>query len=75
MVEPVSRPARALWVWGAGHVGRAIVATLAPLPDIAITWIDTALDRFPDTIPDGVTRLVAANPADLVPYAPPMPST
>ncbi len=71
MVEPVSRPARALWVWGAGHVGRAIVATLAPLPELAITWIDTAPDRFPDTIPDGVTRLVAANPADLAPYAPP----
>jgi xanthine dehydrogenase accessory factor len=70
MVETVSHPARALWVWGAGHVGRAIVATLAPLPDIAITWIDTAADRFPETIPDRVTRLVAANPADLVAYAP-----
>ena len=71
MVEPVSRPTRVLWVWGAGHVGRAIVATLAPLPDLAITWVDTASDRFPETIPDGVTRLVAANPADLVAYAPP----
>jgi xanthine dehydrogenase accessory factor len=71
MVEPVSRPARALWVWGAGHVGRAIVAILAPLPDLAITWIDTGADRFPETIPEGVTRLVAANPADLAVYAPP----
>jgi xanthine dehydrogenase accessory factor len=70
MVEPVSHAARALWIWGAGHVGRAIVATLAPLPDLAITWIDTAPGRFPETIPDGVTRLVAANPADLVAYAP-----
>jgi xanthine dehydrogenase accessory factor len=71
MVEPVSLPTRVLWVWGAGHVGRAIVATLAPLPDLAITWVDTAPDRFPETIPDGVTRLVAANPADLAAYAPP----
>ena len=72
MVEPVSRPARALWVWGAGHVGRAIVATLAPLPDIAITWIDTAPDRFPVTIPDGVTapRRQQTPPTSL-PYAPP----
>ena len=70
MVESASRPARALWVWGAGHVGRAIVATLSPLPDIAITWVDTAPDRFPETIPDGVTTLVAANPADLAAYAP-----
>lgn len=70
MVEPVSRPARALWIWGAGHVGRAIVATLAPLPDLAITWVDTAADRFPEAVPHGVTRLVAANPADLVAHAP-----
>jgi xanthine dehydrogenase accessory factor len=70
MVEPVSRPARALWIWGAGHVGRAIVITLAPLPDLAISWVDTAADRFPEAVPDGVTRLVAANPADLVPFAP-----
>jgi xanthine dehydrogenase accessory factor len=71
MVEPVSRPARALWVWGAGHVGRAIVAILAPLPDLAITWIDTGADRFPEAIPENVTRLVAANPADFAVYAPP----
>jgi xanthine dehydrogenase accessory factor len=70
MVEPVLRPARALWVWGAGHVGRAIVAVLAPFPELAITWIDVAADRFPETIPDGVTRLLAANPADLAAHAP-----
>jgi xanthine dehydrogenase accessory factor len=71
MVEPVSRPARTLWVWGAGHVGRAIVATLAPVPGVAITWIDTAPGRFPEAVPDGVTRIVAANPGDLAAYAPP----
>jgi xanthine dehydrogenase accessory factor len=70
MMEPVLRPSRALWVWGAGHVGRAIVATLAPIPDLAITWVDAAERRFPEDIPAGVTRLVASNPADLVPYAP-----
>ena len=36
-----------LWIWGAGHVGRALVRVLAPLPDWAITWVDTAPDRFP----------------------------
>jgi xanthine dehydrogenase accessory factor len=46
------------------------VATLGPLPDLAITWVDTAPDRFPEAIPEGVARLVAANPADLVAYAP-----
>ncbi|SDC98337.1 xanthine dehydrogenase accessory protein XdhC [Ruegeria marina] len=70
MVEPVLKPARQLWIWGAGHVGRALVEVLSPLPDIAITWVDTGVERFPETIPAGVTRVPAARPADLVPYAP-----
>lgn len=70
LAEPVQAPTRDLWIWGAGHVGRALVAVLAPLPGLAITWVDTAEERFPDTLPQGVRRLVAANPADLVPLAP-----
>lgn len=70
MIEPVHTPTRQLWIWGAGHVGRALVHTLAPLPDIAITWVDTAQTRFPDTIPDGVTTLPAADPARLAAHAP-----
>lgn len=70
MIEPVAKPARDVWVWGAGHVGRAIVGVLAPLPDLSLTWIDTAPDRFPDAIPAGVTALPAADPARLVPHAP-----
>lgn len=71
MVEPVSRPARAIWVWGAGHVGRAIVGVLAPLPELAITWVDIGAVRFPEVVPEGVTPVVALNPADLVAHAPP----
>ncbi|MEM9474487.1 MAG: xanthine dehydrogenase accessory protein XdhC [Pseudomonadota bacterium] len=71
MIEPVTQPSRQLWIYGAGHVGRAIVDVLAPLPEIAITWIDTARDRFPDPIAQGVTDLVAANPADAVAHAQP----
>jgi xanthine dehydrogenase accessory factor len=64
-------PARApLWIWGAGHVGRALVTTLAPLPDYAITWVDTAPARFPDHIPDPVTALPDPDPARLMAYAP-----
>ena len=69
-IEPVARPQRHLWIWGAGHVGRALVQVMAPLPDLAITWIDVAADRFPETIPAGVTMLPAADPAALVPHAP-----
>jgi xanthine dehydrogenase accessory factor len=70
MVEPVAKPETALWIWGAGHVGRALVDVLAPLPDLAITWVDTAPDRYPDDVPTGVTALPAADPARLVGYAP-----
>ena len=69
-IEPVARPSRQVWVWGAGHVGRALVAVLAPLPDLAITWVDTAPGRFPDTIPPGVTAVPVADPAALVAHAP-----
>ena len=75
MVEPVARPEREIWVWGAGHVGRALVATLAPLPDVQITWVDTARARFPDPLPaasaaGGVTPLWTAHPEMLAAHAP-----
>ena len=70
MIEPVARPTREIWIWGAGHVGRALVSVLEPLPEVRITWVDTAPDRFPGEVPEGVTPLPAAEPARLVPHAP-----
>ena len=70
MVEPVARAEREVWVWGAGHVGRALVAVLAPLPGVAITWVDVDPSRFPDAVPAGVTCRAAADPALLVAEAP-----
>lgn len=70
LIEPVAHASRSLWIWGAGHVGRALVGVLAPLPDFAITWVDTADERFPPDLPDGVIRLIAVNLPDLVTHAP-----
>ena len=70
MIEPVLRPQRQIWVWGAGHVGRAIVGVMAPLPGIAITWVDTCLDRFPAALPACVRALPVADPALAVSMAP-----
>ncbi len=61
------KPKRPLWIYGAGHVGRAIVDVMAPLPDFDITWIDTSADRFAET---EVTTLIAADPAKVVQHAP-----
>ncbi len=70
MVEPVRRPAAPLWIYGAGHVGRALVSVITPLEDFVITWIDTSPNRFPATPPEGVTILPAAAPHRAVAHAP-----
>lgn len=59
-----------LWVFGAGHVGTAIVNLVSNLPTFEITWIDFHEDRFPPRIPDGVKKLIASNPDQLTKYAP-----
>ncbi len=70
LVEPVARKRRPLWVWGAGHVGRAVVDVVAPLPDFAVTWLDVSRDRFPDLPPEGVALRCAAQPEAMVAEAP-----
>ncbi len=70
MVEPLATPTRQLWIWGAGHVGRALVSVLAPLPGVAITWVDTGAERFPPDMPANVSALPVADPALAVALAP-----
>ncbi len=70
IVEGVRAPDRPLWIWGAGHVGRALVDVLHPVPCIAITWVDTGAERFPDVVPDGITVVPARDPARLVSRTP-----
>lgn len=68
--ESVQHSRAPLWVWGAGHVGRAIVGTVAPLDMFEITWVDSALDRFPNTLPPFVQALPAKSMPDAVALAP-----
>ncbi|MFY0597751.1 MAG: xanthine dehydrogenase accessory protein XdhC [Cognatishimia sp.] len=70
LIEPLAAKQRPLWIWGAGHVGRALVDVLAPLPDMAVTWVDTDQNRFPEDIPQSVTQLVASDPTRVVAHAP-----
>lgn len=65
--DPTEAP---LWIWGAGHVGRAIANVLAPFEDRHITLIDTAADRMPNTLPTNVSPLVAGDPVRAVVHAP-----
>lgn len=66
-LDPVT--ATPLWIWGAGHVGRAIAEVTAALPDTEVTLIDNAANRFPPDYP-GVMQVVAADMPSLVPHAP-----
>ncbi len=70
LVEPVAVPKRQLWIWGAGHVGRAMVNVMADLPELQITWIDTGRARFPDVIAEGVTPVWSPTPEALAAHAP-----
>lgn len=69
MVEPVLQEGSDLWIWGAGHVGRALVETFQNLPDVNLTWVDTAQERFPTHMPEDVDKLISPTPAKLVKYA------
>ena len=69
-VEPLKAVRMPLWIWGAGHVGRALVDVLAPLPAFDITWVDTGPSRFPARIADGVRAIPATHPALLARHAP-----
>jgi xanthine dehydrogenase accessory factor len=52
---------RALILFGAGHVGRALVLALAPLP-FAVTWVDPRPDAFPSHVPGNVSLGAPADP-------------
>ena len=54
---------RPLVVFGAGHVGRALVLALAPLP-FAVAWVDPRPDAFPANVPGNVTLHRIAEPAE-----------
>jgi xanthine dehydrogenase accessory factor len=60
-------------LFGAGHVGRAVVLALAPLP-FSVRWIDSRPDQFPQYVPqnvvtictDAVERELAEAPRDAI---------
>ena len=68
-LEPLGKCRPALFLYGAGHVGRAVVHAFDSLP-FEIYWVDTNSERFPRLIPRGVNQLIADNPADAVQHAP-----
>lgn len=53
VLQILSTPLTPLSLFGGGHVGRALVQVLAPLP-FALRWVDSRDEIFPSTVPEGV---------------------
>jgi xanthine dehydrogenase accessory factor len=67
--EPLGVRARAVYLFGAGHVGRAFALALAPLP-FAVRWVDPRRDAFPTHTPANVTLIHASEPVAELANAP-----
>ena len=60
---------RKLYLFGAGHVGRALVLALAPLP-FDVIWIDPREGAFPSVVPSNVVTVQSENPVAEIADAP-----
>jgi xanthine dehydrogenase accessory factor len=65
LFEPMGQPQAHIAVFGAGHVGRALVPLLASLP-CKVRWIDSRESEFPAQIPAGVEKVVNDDVVDEV---------
>lgn len=65
LIDRVAPAPNHLYLFGAGHVGAAMVRALAPLP-CRITWVDEREDMFPPHLPPSVCREVTDTPEAVV---------
>jgi xanthine dehydrogenase accessory factor len=70
LVDPILAPRAHLMLFGAGHVGAAIVRALAELP-CRVTWVDERDDLFPSSVPANVVVEATDTPEALVEAAAP----
>lgn len=69
LLEPESARGLQLVLFGAGHVGRALVHVLGPL-GWPITWVETRDDAFPAELPAGINTVATDVPEVCIDYAP-----
>jgi len=65
LFEPMRPPSWQVVLFGAGHVGRALVGVLGTL-DCRVSWIDPRAGEFPAQRPANVVALHHPRPADCV---------
>ena len=69
LVERFGEAKTPVFLFGAGHVGRALIAALAPLP-FAVRWIDDRPDAFDGARTSGAATVVSALPESELSTAP-----
>jgi xanthine dehydrogenase accessory factor len=69
LLERFGNDTRRLYLFGAGHVGRALVLALAQLP-FDVVWVDSRSDAFPAHTPRNVEVTEASDPASALEEAP-----
>jgi len=69
LVDAIRAPRAHLFLFGAGHVGAAIVRLLGDLP-CRVTWVDERDDLFPDSVPANVRIEATDTPEAVVAGAP-----
>lgn len=69
LLERIEVRRAALWLYGAGHVGQALVRILEDLP-FEITWIDSRKELLPASSPHSVRTLYTSTPGSTVGLAP-----
>jgi xanthine dehydrogenase accessory factor len=65
VLEPIRKTNFDIVVFGAGHVGSALITILAGL-DCDVHWIDSRADLYPSALPGNIHALPAADPVTLV---------
>ncbi|HEX7385930.1 MAG TPA: xanthine dehydrogenase accessory protein XdhC [Castellaniella sp.] len=68
--EPIVPDAFNILVFGAGHVGHALVNILQTLP-CRVTWVDAREELFPEIVPANVTLEATDTPEAVIDQAPP----
>lgn len=65
LFEPMGQPQANIALFGAGHVGRALIPLLASLP-LKVRWIDSRDAEFPSYIPSNVEKVLSDEVVDEV---------
>jgi len=70
LIERLAGPDFCVVLFGAGHVGQALVEVLARSVPCRLLWVDSRAELLPGEPPAQVEPVLAADPVQLVPHLP-----